>query len=1532
MEDLSNRVIKGYELRQRVGAGGFGAVYRAYQPTIGREVAVKVILPQHANHPDFIRRFELEAQLIARLEHPHIVPLYDYWRDPEGAFLVMRWLKGSLRDSIERGPWSIEAASRLLEQVASALTIAHREGIIHRDIKPDNILLDEDENAYLADFGIAKDTNMVSVTAEGDIVGSPAYITPEQIKGETVTPRTDIYSIALVIYEILTGEKPFPDAATPIELIHKHLTTPLPALTRPNLPTALSEVIQTATAKDPAYRYANVLRFASAFRAAVPTLQQISNQPLPDPLTPRELDILRLMVDGLSNQEIADRLVLSLATVRWYVKQVYNKLDVHGRRQAIERAHQLDLLSDKPAPVISHSLNTVGATFTAKSQAASHTSTLYNPYKGLHAFQETDAANFFGRTALTEQLLARLAEAHHDERFLALVGPSGSGKSSVVKAGLIPALRQGGLPNSDRWFITEMVPGTHPFEELEAALLRVAVRPLPGVLEQLAEDRRGLVRAAKRVLPADQDVELFLVIDQFEELFTLVTDESVRTHFIDNILSSVTDPRSRVRVVITLRADFYDRPLIYPRLAELMRSLTEVVVPLSRHELERAIAGPAERIGLRLEAGLLDTVINDVGEQPGTLPLLQYALTELFERREELTLTLDAYHVSGGISGALARRADELYEELETQEQIAARQLFLRLITLGEGTEDTRRRILQSELTLGDKVHRSIEDVMIMFGQYRLLTFDRDPVTRGPTVEIAHEALIRAWGLLRGWLDDKRDDLHVLRRLTAATGEWMNSGHDPSFLASGGRLARFEMLTAQNDLALNESERDFLQISIIERDQQIAVEQERQQRELELAQEAASHAAIAQTNFIRAERMRLAVQAGNLLNEVSSGNTAALLALRSLKYGYTAQADDALVRAISLGFIRQRYVGHGSEVLDLHFSQDGRYLLTSSTDSKVLLWEVQTGTQLRQFDTPLGWTNCVTCSSDARYVLTGHADNIARLWNLETGEELQQFVGHDAVVSDAEFINDGQTVMTFSHDETVRLWNIQSGTELLRFATEPGTTPPPPFSSEGTNLLRSALSPDQKRLLTGAYDGIARLWDVQTGEEIRQFSGHVDVVWATAISRDGQYALTGSSDNTIRLWDVQTGEEIRQFNGHTARVNAVAFSPDGRYILTGSGDRTAILWDAQTGEPLRQFKENIGAAWSVAFSYDGQYILISGNTSALLWDVEVNSKHAIFVGHTGGVERVTFSKDGKFLLTSSTFDGTTRLWNFENRQEVRRFTHPSGLRYSILSFDGNYVVTGNNEHDVLLLDRHTGEIVRQFKGHVDMLNYVELTRDNRYAVSTSFDGTVRIWDIQNNKQAHCLIAPDTGYSATPAISPDEKTVFVSYAGKVAILWDMITGKEIRRYISNDGLVASAFASNGKYVAAACWDSTAKIWDVETGELIYSCSGHSNIVWGVTFSHNSRYLLTSSWDKTARLWDVQTGEQVRVFSAHTGMCYGGDFSPDDKYLVTASVDGTARLWLTDYHDVIQLACSQLPQDFTDEERRIYDIMDNEPTCL
>ena len=322
----------------------------------------------------------------------------------------------------------------------------------------------------------------------------------------------------------------------------------------------------------------------------------------------------------------------------------------------------------------------------------------------------------------------------------------------------MPALRKGGVPGSERWPVINVVPGAHPFEELEAALLRVAVNPPATLLDQLKQDERGLLRAAKRVLPGDHTHTsgIVLVVDQFEEVFTLVQQEDERNLFLRSLYEAVADPRSPVMVIATLRADFYDRPLLYHNSGELLQRRTEVILPLSLDELERAIVHPAGRLGIGLEPDLLVRDNRGCEQTTGRFTLLQYALTEVLGSGVGNLMTLAGYLEIGGVAGAVSRRAEAIYQSLSAEEKQEAEQLFLRLVTLGEGVEDTRRRIRRSEVATAARDERALEHVLDIFGRYRLLTFDRDPAMGRPTVEMAHEALIKTWPRLGEWLEASR--------------------------------------------------------------------------------------------------------------------------------------------------------------------------------------------------------------------------------------------------------------------------------------------------------------------------------------------------------------------------------------------------------------------------------------------------------------------------------------------------------------------------------------------------------------------------------------------------------------------------------------------------------------------------------------------------------------------------------------------------------------------------------------------------------
>ncbi len=719
--------IHGYELRQTLGEGDFGIVYQAHQSGVGREVAIKVIKPEYANQPSFIKRFEIEAKFVAQLEHPYIVPLYDFWRDPDGAYIVMRMLKGgSLRQSLDRAAWNPRAANRLIDQVGTALSYAHRNGVIHRDLKPANVLLDEDGNGYLSDFGIA--TRLVDETG-APVSSSRAYISPEELAGRRLTIHSDIYNFGVLIYEMLTGKRP-PFGAT------------LPTVTdeRPDLPGALDSVIAQATASDPEERFDRVEELIEAFRTAL------------------------------------------------------------------------------------------GETDTEATVEAAQLHAIRNPYKGLRAFQETDRADFFGRDHLIDEIL----ETVQTNPLTAVVGPSGSGKSSVVKAGLLPAVRAGTSGSSRDWLIADMFPGSYPFEELGAALMRVAVDRPSKLFDDLATDERGLVRASKRVLP-DDGSGLLLVIDQFEEVFSLASEKD-RDLFVASLVAMARDARSRVKVIVTLRADYFGYPLDYPEFAPLVRDGLVAVGMPNEQELTDAVTRPAEAVGLQLEPGLVHEVVHDVAEQPGGLPLMQYALTELYRSRDGRKLTLRAYQDSGGVLGALGRRAETIFQDLDGQAKASARQLFLRLVSVDEHSDDTRRRVKRADLDSLGLDARSLDKVMEEFGQYRLLTFDVDPITRGPTVEVAHEALIREWSRLNSWIGEHREDLVLERRLDDALREWEAGDRDASYLLRGSRLEQFEGWAAGSAVRLTAQQQTFLDESKAARRAEADREADRQahERTLEL--------------------------------------------------------------------------------------------------------------------------------------------------------------------------------------------------------------------------------------------------------------------------------------------------------------------------------------------------------------------------------------------------------------------------------------------------------------------------------------------------------------------------------------------------------------------------------------------------------------------------------------------------------------------------------------------------------------------------
>lgn len=1530
------QLIRSYELHERIGTGGFGQVYRAYQPQVRREVAIKVILPQYANQPDFIRRFEAEAHMVAQLEHPHIVPLYDYWREPDGAYLVMRWLRGgSLEATLERGPWPPEATAHLLAQIASALALAHQRGIIHRDIKPANILLDEFGNAYLSDFGIAKQTTPpVTPARPGQVVGSPAYISPEAVNGEPLTPQTDIYSLGVVLYEMLTGQHPFADTS-PADLLFKQLTEPLPSLraAQPDLPAGLDAVIQRATAKTPADRYPDVKSLAVAFR------------------------------------------------------------------QVLTAGHDSNL-ADEALPLL-----------------------LPNPYKGLHAFQEGDAADFFGRETFIAQLLTRLKETGSSEtkpspapphpgpsaRFLALLGPSGSGKSSVVKAGLIPALRQGALPGSERWFIIELTPGAQPWEEMEAALLRIAINPPPALLDQLRADERGLLRAVKRILP-DDETQLLLVIDQFEELFTLVEDETVRSHFLNSLRIAVTDLRSQLRVIVTLRADFYDRPLLYPGFGQLLRDRMETILPLSPAELEAAISGPARRIGATLEPGLAPLIIADVQEQPGTLPLLQYALTELYEQRQGRRLTLAAYQASGGVLGALARRADELYTDLDDAGRAAARRLFLRLVAVGEGAEETRRRVLRSELEAltgdrrgaeeqgsgGDEENLTIQNpkskiqnVIDRFGRHRLLTFDHDPVTRGPTVEVAHEALLRAWGRLRQWLDEDREFLLWQQRLRAGLRQWQANDQDEGALLRGAPLAEAENWFNQRGADLNEAERQFIQAGLALRERRAAEQEAQRRRELEAAQKLAEterQRAEEQTRSARQLRRRAVFLSGALL-------VAAVLAVAALFFGQRASQNAAQAEREARAATARELAA--AAVTNLEVDPERSILLalqaittTTGDDGLVLpeaidaLHQALPASRVRL--TLTGHTEQVYLgifSPDGAYIATSDFSAVSKVWDAASGQELFTLSGGDAAFS----LNDGgKHLVTISPGKvtTITTWEVTSGQAI--------NTIPVQVDTEEKGFL---LTPDWTRLTVAEPDGTIGVWDATTSaaqpEPVFKLVGHTDDLTDMAFSPDGTRWATASNDETARIWEASTGKLLFTLTGHSNGVEGVAFSPDGRYLAT-SGDGIARIWDAATGEERINFIA--GGYGDITFGPDGLHVATIQDRIVKIWDLtrglqedlppssNIDVTNVIIEqsfwlrGHSGQILGVVFNSDGTRLISTGR-DGTARVWDISpaGAKEWLTLTSHSGdwyIRDVEFSPDGSRLATASPDKTAKVWDAVTGQELLTLVGHTNAVKKVIFSPDSTRLATASEDHTAKVWDARTGRELLTL-AGHTDLINDVVFSPDGVRLATAGEDRTAKIWDALTGQEILTLTSHNDFVESvAFSPDGIRLVTGSGDSTAKIWDALTGRELFTLTGHTDTIMDIAFSPDGVRLATASFDGTVKLWQAATGQELfsltrdqypivevafspegtrlaaaswgnRVIvwdisdTVETGTIRGEElltlpsegstvaFSPDGRLLVTGNnTDTTTRVYILPLNELLTLAHSRLTRTWTEAECRQY----------
>lgn len=1172
-----------------------------------------------------------------------------------------------------------------------------------------------------------------------------------------------------------------------------------------------------------------------------------------------------------------------------------------------------------------------------------------SPYPGMLAYEEEDAAVFFGRTEEIRDFLGRLERDRQTgaARFNLILGASGSGKSSFLKAGILPRLRK----RPEAWLpLSAFRPEGAPLSAFARALTRRLKAPdraplltrLQSALDP-GEEASALaeLKSTLRDTSRQHQATPVIAIDQAEELF----DRADPLELLDfgRLISAATE--GGWTVIATLRSDFLIALQNSTELGHLVES--GQLWPLGTVkdvELGQVVEGPTRHWPIELESGLSAALLRDT-VRSDALPLLALTLRELYERRENgKRMTVGVYHHLGRIDGVVRTVAEQALPDLSEEDERILRDAFIpAMVRINEEGEFVRRQALWKDLPA--RAHSLLEHLV----QARLLVSSRTQQDNSGDaqerwIDIAHEALFQQWPLLKRWLEQDRGYLQVRQGLRDAAVDWDRSHRRDSYVTHrSDRLESAEEMARHHQFAsrLELFEREYLE-------QAVALRTQRQQRDrsarnrvwgliglVALAVLAGGVGVALQSIENLKNQSRLLASRANLANAQSDHALAKLLALEALpaaQGGLRPTVPDAeaeLREAILFDRLQKVLHGHEKRVWSVAFSPDGSHIVTASADHTARVWNAQSGAAVAILRGHQNSVVSAAFSPDGNRIVTTSLDNTARLWDARSGRETFVLSGHKDLVPNATFSPDNRLVMSASYDATARIWDTNTGDVMFV------------LRGHESRILNATFSPNGKFVVTASQDGTARLWDSKNGNELAILSDHESRVQHAAFSPDSSIVVTSSGDKSARLWKVPSGESIAVLQGHDDLIIRSTFSRDGIHVSTASEDGTVRVWSVANGELGVTLRGHEGGVSDIEFSPDGDHIATASNDGTVrLWNTESGTTFAVLIGHEAQVSSVTFDIEGKRIATASS-DRTVRIWNAIRTDKVVVLrSDDSQARNAALTSDGRsvasvftdkiakvlsksspgfyYVVKSDNRYWVnsadfnrdrsrvafaqsdgiaRIFDINTGEKIATLRGHEGGVQSVSFSPDGNLITTASADKSVRIWVASTGKEVRVL-GGHKGWVRSAEFSHDSRFIVTTSDDGTVRTWDVRTGVGKIVLHNEKGIVRNAtFSSDSTRIAIMLNDSSARILDAASGESLVVLKGHEDTVLSASFSAGDDRMVTTSADKTARLWDTASGKEIAIFFGHESLVRSATFSPDGRRLITASSDKTARLWDT-----------------------------------